>query len=94
MDEGESFVDWECIGRKGGCENAGGLGSEFANSSGVSMSELLNWEIVLKTAISELVSESMPDDVLTWGESSGGGKAKSGMMGSGFWMLAGWEMER
>ena len=28
------------------------------------MSELLNWEIVLKTVISELASESMPDDVL------------------------------
>ena len=93
MDEGESFVDWECIGRKGGWENSGRLGSEFANSSGVSMSELLNWEIVFKTVISELVSESMPDDMLTWGD-SGGGKAKSGMMGSGFWMLTGWEMER
>ena len=43
--------------------------------------------------MSELVSESMPDDVLTWGD-SGGGKAKSGMMGIGFWRLAGWEMER
>ena len=86
-------MDWERIGRKGGWENAGGLGSEFANSSGVSMSELLNWEIVLKTVMSELVSESMPDDALTWGD-SGGGKAKSGMMGIGFWRLAGWEMER
>ena len=78
---------------EGGWENSDGLASEFANSSGFSMSELLNWEIVLKTVISELVSESMPDDVLTWGD-SGGGKAKSGMMGSGFWRLAGWEMER
>ena len=52
------------------------------------MSELLNFEIVLKTVISELVSESMPDDVLTWGKSSDG-KAKSGMIGSGFWRLAG-----
>ena len=64
MYEGESFVDWELIGRKGGWENAGGLGSEFANSSGVSMSELLNWEIALKMVRSELVSESMLDDVL------------------------------
>ena len=46
------------------------------------MSELINCEIVLKTVISEFVSESMPDDVLTWGD-SGGGKAKSGMMGIG-----------
>ena len=57
------------------------------------MSELLNWKIVLKTVISELVSESMPDDVLAWADSCGG-KAKSGMMRSGFWRLAGWEMER
>ena len=81
------------IRSKGGWENAGGLGSEFANSSGVSMSELFNWENVLKMVMSELVSKSMPDDLLTWGD-SGGGKAKSGMMGSGFWRLAGWEMER
>ena len=67
-------------------------GSEFANSSGVSMSELLNWEIVVKTVISELASESMPDDVLIWGD-SGGGKTKSGMMGIGFWRLAGCEIE-
>ena len=78
---------------KGGLGNAGGLGSEFANSSGVSMSDLLNWDIVLKTVMSELVSEFMPDDMLTWGD-SGGGKAKNGMMGIGFWRLAGWEMER
>ena len=43
--------------------------------------------------MSELASESMPDDVLMWGE-SGDGKAKSGMMGIGFWRLAGWEIER
>ena len=42
--------------------------------------------------MSELASESMPDDVLIWGD-SGGGK-KSGMMGIGFWRLAGWEIER
>ena len=83
MDEGELFVGWVLTGRKGGWENAGGLGSELVNSSVVSMSQLLNWEIVLKTVMSELVSESMPDDVLTWGDSSGG-KEKSGMMGIGF----------
>ena len=43
--------------------------------------------------ISELVSEFMPDDVLACGE-SGGGKAKSGIIGSGFWRLAGWEFDR
>ena len=57
------------------------------------MTELLNWEIVLKTVISELASESMADDVIIWGD-SGGGKAKSGKMGNGFWRLAGWEIER
>ena len=55
--EGESVWDWEWMGRKGGWENVDGLGSEFANLSGVSISELLNWEIVWKTVISELASE-------------------------------------
>ena len=81
------------MGRKGGSRNVAGLGSEFANSSGVSISELLNWKIVYKTKISELASETMPDDLLMWGDSSGG-KAKSGMMWIGFWRLAGWEIER
>ena len=53
------------------------------------MSELFNWEIVLKLVMSELVSESMPDDVLTWGD-SGGGKAKSGMMGLNWILEVGW----
>ena len=48
---------------------------EFANLSGVSKSELLNWEIVLRTMISELASESISDDVLIWRD-SGGGKAQ------------------
>ena len=52
-----------------------GDGSESANSSVVSISEI------------------MPDDVLACGESSGG-KAKSGIKWSGFWRLAGWEVER
>ena len=43
--------------------------------------------------MSELVSEFTPDDVLICGE-SGGGKAKSGIMGMGLWRLAGWEFER
>ena len=43
--------------------------------------------------ISELVSEFMPDDGLACGE-SGGGKAKSGIIGSRFWRLAGWEFDR
>ena len=43
--------------------------------------------------ISELVSEFMPDDVLACVE-SGGGKAKSGIIGSGFWRLTGWEFDR
>ena len=43
--------------------------------------------------ISELALEFVPDDVLIWGD-SGGGKAKSGMMGIGFWRLAGWEIEK
>ena len=48
-------------GRLGKCN---GLGSELANSSGVSISELLNWEIVLYTVVLELVSDSMLDEVL------------------------------
>ena len=43
--------------------------------------------------MSELVSEFMPDDVLVCGE-SGGGKTKRGIMGIGFWRLAGWEFDR
>ena len=43
--------------------------------------------------ISEIVSEFMPDDVLICGE-SGCGKAKSGIIGIGFWGLAGWDFNR
>ena len=43
--------------------------------------------------ISQLASKSTPDDVLISVDSSGG-NAKSGMMGIGFWRLAGWEIER
>ena len=43
--------------------------------------------------ISELVSEFMPDGVLVCGE-SGGGKAKSVIIGSGLFKLAGWEFDR
>ena len=38
--------------------------SDLANSSGVSISELLNWEIELYTVVLELVSDSMLDEVL------------------------------
>ena len=48
MVEGESFVDWERMGRNGGWENVDELGSEFANLSRVLMYELLNWETVLE----------------------------------------------
>ena len=43
--------------------------------------------------MSELVSEFVLDGVLIIGK-SGGGKAKSGMIGNGVWRLAGWEFER
>ena len=62
-------------------------------SSRVSLLELLNCEIEYKTEISELVSEFVLDGILIIGK-SGGGKAKSGMIGCGVWRLAGWEFER
>ena len=68
MEEGGekgSFLTWEWIVWKGGWENWDGLGSEFANSSGVSISELLNCEIVLYKVVIELVSDSMLDEVLS-----------------------------
>ena len=70
-----------------------GDGSESANLSGVSTLGLLNCEIEYKTEISELVSEFVLDDILIIGK-SGGGNAKSGMIGNGVWRLAGWEFER
>ena len=45
-----------------------------------------------KIEISELVSEFMLDDILIVGK-SGGGKAKSGIIGIGVWRLVGWEFE-
>ena len=42
--------------------------------------ELLNCELERKTEISELVSEFVLDDILIIGK-SGGGKAKSGIIG-------------
>ena len=51
-------------GLKGRLENVDGLGSELANLSGVSISELVNWEIVLNTAVLVLVSDSVLDKVL------------------------------
>ena len=67
--------------------------SESANSSGVSILELLSCEMEYKTEISELVSEFVLDDILMVGK-SGGGKAKSGIIGIGVWRLVGWEFER
>ena len=78
----------EWRGWKRGWEYVDGMGSELSNTSGVSWSEFSNCEMVWFTVIFELVSESMPDEVLTWGD-SGGGKAKSGMIGMLFWRLAG-----
>ena len=43
--------------------------------------------------MSELVSELMPDDLIICGESTGG-VAIIGIMGIGFWRLAGWEFDR
>ena len=65
-----------------------GDGSESANSSGVSILELLSCEMEYKTEISELVSEFVLDDILIVG------KAKSGIIGIGVWRLVGWEFER
>ena len=53
------------------------------NSSGVSI-YLLSCEMEYKTEISKLVSEFVPDDILIVGK-SGGGKAKSGIIGIGVW---------
>ena len=41
------------------------LGSDLSNLSGVSRSELLIWENVIYTMVFELVSECMPDEVLS-----------------------------
>ena len=65
-----------------------GDGSQSANSSGVSILELLSCEMEYKTEISELVSEFMLDDILIVGK-SGGGKGKSGIIGIGVWRLVG-----
>ena len=46
-----------------------GDGSESANSSGVSILELLSCEMDYKTEIFELVSEFMLDDILIVGKS-------------------------
>ena len=70
-----------------------GDGSKSANSSGVSILGLLSCEMEDKTEISELVSEFVLDDILIIGK-SGGGKAKSGIIGIGVWRLVGWELER
>ena len=93
-ERGGSIWSCEWICWKGGWEKVGGLGSELANSPGVSISELLNWEIVLYTVVLELLSDSMLDEVLSWGDWGVGGEAKSGMMGRLFCRFAGWEIDR
>ena len=70
-----------------------GDGSESANSSGVSIFGLLSCEMEYKTEMCELVSEFMPDVTLLDGK-SGGGKAKSGIIGIGEVRLVGWEFDR
>ena len=70
-----------------------GDGSDSANSSGVSILELLGCEMEYKAEISELVSEFVLDDILMVGK-LGGGKAKSGIIGIGVWSLVGWEFAR
>ena len=68
-----------------------GYSSVGANSSGVSILQLLSCQLEYK--ISELESEFVLDDILIFGK-SGGGKAKSGIIGIGVWRLVGWEFER
>ena len=70
-----------------------GDGSESANSSGVSIFGLFSCEMEYKTEMCELVSEFMPDVTLLDGK-SGGGKAKSGIIGIGEVRLVGWEFDR
>ena len=54
--DGASILIWEWRGWKRDWEKVDGLVSESANSSGVSMSELSYWKIVLYIVIVELVS--------------------------------------
>ena len=70
-----------------------GDGSESVNSSGVSIFGLFSCEMEYKTEICELVSEFMPDVTLLDGK-SGGGKAKSGIIGIEEVRLVGWEFDR
>ena len=60
---------------------------------GVSIFGLFSCEMEYKTEICELVSEFMPDVTLLDGK-SGGGKAKSGMIGIEEVRLVGWEFDR
>ena len=89
---GESVWAWEWMGRNGGWEHVDGV-LNLRIRQGFFRFELSNWGIVWNNVMSELASQSMPDDVLRWGD-SGGGKAKSGLMGIGVWSLAGWKIER
>ena len=60
---------------------------------GFQYSGLLSCEMEYKTEMCELVSEFMPDVTLLDGK-SGGGKAKSGIIGIGEVRLVGWEFDR
>ena len=59
--ERASNLIWESKGWKECWEKMDGLDSEAAKSSGVSMSELWYWEIVLNIVVVELASYSMLD---------------------------------
>ena len=63
-----------------------GDGSESANSSRVSILELLSCEMEYKIEISELVSEFVLDDILIVGKSRGGKASKK-------WDYWDWSME-
>ena len=52
-----------------GWEKVDGLGSESANSSGVSISEFLTCEMVTKTAFVDVLSESMLGELLVYNDS-------------------------
>ena len=63
---GRFIRDLSPDGLKGGWEKVDGLGSESANSSRVSISELLNCEMVTKTVYVEVLSESMLGELLVY----------------------------
>ena len=66
---------------KGGLGKGRRAGFGVCNSSRVSMSDLLNCEMVLYSVVAELASESMLDGLLVYVDSGYGGKSKSGRIG-------------